>query len=211
MTPKPEILSGLDGSKVGPLKGSTDIYDTTAHRQRYAADLGLLVQDGVQIVRVCIPYHLIDRGGYDWTWTDAYMNCMRELGLTPIVDPVHHASFPPWCIGGLSHPEFQDRYLAFMEAFVERYPWVTHFTVINEPVFTTWFCARQGIWHPRRRGDDAFVRMLNDVCKTICTISNMLIDRVPGLTLVHPDRSKKITELMKLGFCMRGFLMRSVG
>jgi hypothetical protein len=112
---------------------------------------------------------------------------------------------------GFSHPEFQDRYLAFMEAFVERYPWVTHFTVINEPVFTTWFCARQGIWHPRRRGDDAFVRMLNDVCKTICTISNMLIDRVPGLTLVHPDRSKKTTELMKLGFCMRGFLMRSVG
>jgi hypothetical protein len=62
MIPKPEILSGLDGSQVGPLKGSTDIYDTTAHRQRYAADLGLLVQDGVRIVRVCIPYHLIDRG-----------------------------------------------------------------------------------------------------------------------------------------------------
>ena len=109
----------VDGSKVGPLKGSTDIYDTTAHRQRYAADLGLLVQDGVRIVRVCIPYHLIDRGGYDWTWTDAYMNCIRALGLTPIVDPVHHASFPPWCIGGFSHPEFQDRYLAFMEAFVD--------------------------------------------------------------------------------------------
>jgi hypothetical protein len=104
--PRLRYLSGFEGTQM--FGHAVDVLDTTEHTVRYKEDLKLLVADGITEFRCCIPWHKIERvrGVYDWAWTDRYLGYVRRLGLKPIVDPLHHTSFPHWLEHGFAHPEF---------------------------------------------------------------------------------------------------------
>jgi beta-glucosidase/6-phospho-beta-glucosidase/beta-galactosidase len=105
-----EFLSGFEGTHI--FGSGRDVLETTEHTERYREDLTQLRRDGMLSFRACIPWHRIEqtKGVYDWGWTDAYLQCARELGLDPIVDPLHHTSFPDWLGGGFADAEFPARY-----------------------------------------------------------------------------------------------------
>ena len=42
----------------------------------------------------------------------------------------------------------------------KRYPWLTHFTPVNEPLTTARFSAFYGYWYPHPADDRTFVRAL---------------------------------------------------
>jgi beta-glucosidase/6-phospho-beta-glucosidase/beta-galactosidase len=186
-----KFITGFEGTYIFPC--DADVLETTEHTTRYAHDLALLRNDGVEAFRCCIPWHRIEQaeGAYDWAWTDAYLAEVKALGLDPIVDPLHHTSFPAWLEGGFADPRFQASYLAFLKAFADRYPWVRRYTIVNEPLVTAWFCGHCAVWQPRLSGHGNFVPMIVTVCRTISEAALMLGAQVDGFEFVHVDSCER--------------------
>jgi beta-glucosidase/6-phospho-beta-glucosidase/beta-galactosidase len=166
-----------------------DSLHTTRHTEHFRQDLRLVQRAGVRSLRYPAPWHSIEarRGEYRWDWMDEAMGALRELGLDPIVDLVHHTSFPDWLEGGFSNPELPRAELEFAQAFAERYPWASRYTVFNEPWLTTFMCGFQGVWPPHGRSPEVFVPMLLNVGRAICEVSAMLNRTVRGLELIHVE------------------------
>jgi beta-glucosidase/6-phospho-beta-glucosidase/beta-galactosidase len=189
--PRFEFLTGFEGTYI--FGSGLDVLETTEHTLRFEADLRTLAADGVRSFRACVPWHRIEEqeGVYDWRWLDGYLAQARDLGLDPIVDPLHHTSFPDWLAGGFADPRFEATYLAFLRAFALRYPWVRRYTIINEPLVTAWFCGYCAVWQPKQSGHDSFVPMILAVCRTICRATDMLAELVPGAQFVHVDSCER--------------------
>lgn len=190
-TPRLAYITGFEGTQI--FGHGTDVLDTTEHSVRYPQDLRLLVADGITTFRCCIPWHKIERvrGVYDWAWTDRYMGTIRRLGLNPIVDPVHHTSFPQWMEHGFANPDFPTVYRDFIRAFARRYPWVTDYTIINEPLATAVLSGFMGEWYPHWRDRAGVVPIILGKARAISLITPMLEAMVPGLRIVHVDTCER--------------------
>jgi len=72
------------------------------------------------------PWHSIEKikGVYDWKWMDRVMAKILHLGsIRPILDPLHHTSFPEWLKDGFGDAEFVNSYVRFVTALAVRYSW----------------------------------------------------------------------------------------
>ena len=128
-------------------------------------DLDRLAELGVRTVRYPVLWERVAAGvpeGRPWEWTDACLHRLRDLGIEPIVGLVHHGSGP---LGtDLLDDGFAEGLARFAGAVAERYPWVTQFTPVNEPLTTARFSALYGAWYPHARDSRAFWRAtLNQV------------------------------------------------
>ena len=102
----------------------------------------------------------------DWTWPDARLDRIRAAGINPIVGLVHHGSGPGDT--SLIDPAFPERLSEYAGLVAERYPWVTDWTPVNEPLTTARFSALYGVWYPHARDDRSFVRaLLNELRGTV--------------------------------------------
>src|SRR5687768_296346 len=105
-------------------------------------------------------------GVFDWAWSDARMDRMRELGLGVIAGLLHHGSGPRHT--SLLDPQFPQKLAAYARAVAERYPHIAAYTPVNEPLTTARFSALYGLWYPHHRDDKSFVRaLLNQVRATV--------------------------------------------
>ena len=149
----------------------------------------MLFEAGVRQLRYSAPWHRIERvqGVFDFTWFDKPMRYMRTHGMHPVIDPIHHISFPDWLEGGFANPEFPDLYCRFVTALAERYPWIESWTVFNEPLPTTLFCSFTGGWYPYQASDECFVRMAINVARAMACVSQELRVRNPRVQLIHMD------------------------
>ena len=102
---------------------------------------------------------------FDWRWSDERLARLRELGIRPIVGLLHHGSGPGYT--SLVDPAFPSLLERYASAFAARYPWVTDYTPINEPLTTARFSGLYGHWYPHARHETTFVRaLLNQVHAT---------------------------------------------
>lgn len=186
-----KVFSGFESTHI--FGSGKDVLQTTRHTEFYEQDLRLAKQIGMNLLRYSAPWHSIERerGVYDWTWMDKALACVFDLGIKPILDPLHHTSFPEWLAGGFANPEFPESYLKFVAALSDRYPWVRHYTVINEPFVTTWFCGHEGFWYPYLSGGENFVPMIVNVGKAISLVSRMLVEKFSDVQLIHVDAAEK--------------------
>jgi beta-glucosidase/6-phospho-beta-glucosidase/beta-galactosidase len=186
-----KYLSGFESTHI--FGSGKDVLELTKHTELSEEDLQLVNLSGLDLMRYSAPWHNIEKikGVYDWRWMDKVLENMSDLGIRPILDPLHHTSFPEWLEDGFANPEFVDSYVRFVTALAERYPWVNHYTVVNEPFVTTWFCGRTGTWYPFKEGDHNFVRMILNVCEAINRISRMLAEKIPNVRLIHVDASEQ--------------------
>src|SRR5436190_7451368 len=131
-------------------------------------DLDRLAELGVRTVRYPILWERVERlrdSGAPFAWPDAAMARLRALGIEPIVGLVHHGSGPFGT--SLLDDRFADGLAAFARTVAERYPWVTRYTPVNEPLTTARFSALYGVWYPHAHDDAAFLRAtLNQVRAT---------------------------------------------
>ena len=186
-----KFLSGFESTHI--FGSGTDVLATTKHYDLVEQDLRLAKATGMKQMRYSVPWHEIEKvpGRYDWGWMDKAMGHMRDLGIEPILDPLHHTSFPDWLLGGFANRNFAALYLKFVTALAERYPWVRHYTVVNEPFVTTWFCGHEGCWYPFYKGAENFVPMLMNVVEAIVSVSRMLVAARPDVCLVHVDAAER--------------------
>jgi beta-glucosidase/6-phospho-beta-glucosidase/beta-galactosidase len=168
---------------------STDILDTTRHTELWRSDLEMLLGAGIRRVRYSAPWHKVEPqpGVFHFEWLDGPMAFLRENGMQPILDPLHHTSFPDWLIGGFANAHFPDLYRRYIERLARRYPFVEQYTVFNEPLPTTLFCSLTGMWYPHLRSDRDFVGMAMNVGRAICLASAALRRENPDVELVHID------------------------
>jgi beta-glucosidase/6-phospho-beta-glucosidase/beta-galactosidase len=142
---------------------------------------------GIPFVRYGIPFHVVarDAGRFDWDWTDRALDVLREEGIAPIVDLLHFGV--PDDIAGVGDPRLVGRYVPFVEAFVERYPWVRWFTPVNEPYITALFSGRRGYWNERGTDDASFVRALDTVLECGVRGAAVIRSAVEDAVIVQSD------------------------
>jgi dTDP-4-dehydrorhamnose reductase len=121
----------------------------------------------------------------DWRWPDARLAQARALGIRPIVTLLHHGSGPRDT--HLLDPAFPERLADYARAVAERYPWVTDYTPVNEPLTTARFSALYGLWYPHARGDREFVRAVLAQCRAIVLAMRAIREVTPDARLVQTE------------------------
>jgi beta-glucosidase/6-phospho-beta-glucosidase/beta-galactosidase len=188
-----EFIGGFESSYMPAF--DVDVAETTDHIAQRAHDLTLLRSCGVRRTRYPVRWHRLarDPDRFDWAETDAVMEHLRAHNIRPIVDLVHHTSYPLWLTEGFADPKFPAAYLRFVEAFVTRYPTVDAYTPFNEPFSTLFLCAGEGVWPPYHRGIDSFVQILRNALPAIAAGARLLADALPRAEHVHVDACERHT------------------
>lgn len=151
-------------------------------------DLDLVAGLGIRTLRYPVLWELTAPDGLasaDWSWPDARLARLRELGIEPIVGLVHHGSGPR-CTH-LLDPGFAPGLAEHARAVARRYPWVRRYTPVNEPLTTARFAALYGHWYPHARDGAAFVRALVNQCRGIVLSMEAIRDVRPDAELVQTD------------------------
>lgn len=172
-----------------------DVAETNGHVARWQADLRLLASTGVTRVRYPVRWHRIERvrGRYEWRETDEVLGWMRDHGLRPIPDLLHHTSYPRWLKRGFADRRFASSYLRYVEAFATRYPWVEAYTLFNEPLSTLLLCGDIGVWAPHFRGLKGFLTLARNVLPALSEASRAYRDLLPNAQHLYVDTCERAT------------------
>jgi len=181
------LWAGVECSVVRVRDAYVDELLSTGHAAR-ADDVDHLARLGVSAVRYPVLWERtvpVEGGAPDWAFPDERLGRLRDLGVTPIVGLVHHGSGPRHT--SLLDESFASGLARFARSVAERYPWVTDYTPVNEPLTTARFSALYGHWYPHARSDAAFVRALLVQCRAIRAAMRAIRDVVPGARLVQTE------------------------
>ena len=161
-----------------------------AHR---ADDLEQFATLGIRALRYPVLWERTAPAGVDaadWRWPDERLPQLRDLGITPIVGLVHHGSGPRHT--SLIDPAFAEGLAHYASAVAVRYPWVDHYTPVNEPLTTARFSGLYGVWYPHGRDEHTFMRALVNQCRAV-VLAMRAIRRVnPTAKLVQTDDLGKV-------------------
>jgi dTDP-4-dehydrorhamnose reductase len=151
-------------------------------------DIDRIARLGITTLRYPVLWERVAPEGLHraaWGRTDAHMARIRELGLEPIVGLVHHGSGPRST--SLVDPHFPDALAAYARGVAERYPWVTRYTPINEPLTTARFSTLYGHWYPHARDDRLFARAIVNEIRAIVAAMRAIREIVPHASLIQTE------------------------
>jgi dTDP-4-dehydrorhamnose reductase len=151
-------------------------------------DLDRIAALGIRTVRYPLLWEHAAQGStseYDFTIADRQLGRLRSLGVDVIAGLVHHGSGPAGT--SLLDPQFADKLAHFAAAAAERYPWISQWTPVNEPLTTARFSALYGHWYPHHKRFDSFAAALVNQC--LGTLRAMAAIRrfIPAATLVQTE------------------------
>ncbi len=161
--------------------------DRNGHRHR-DDDIARFAALGIRALRYPVLWETTAPDGpasADWSWADRRLHALREAGITPIAGLVHHGSGPRHT--SLTDPSFAPGLADFAGAVAARYPWLTDYTPVNEPLTTARFSALYGLWHPHRRDDRSFIRALLNQCRAVVLSMRAIRTVNPQARLIQTD------------------------
>jgi len=164
-------------------------------------DLELFAKQGIQAIRYPVLWERVAPNGLenaDWSWVDVRLGRLQELGISPIVGLLHHGSGPRET--SLVDPDFPEKLAEFARAIAQRYPWITHYTPINEPLTTARFSGLYGHWYPHGRDNLIFGRALLSQCRGVCLAMQAIREVNPHAQLVQTEDLGKIYSTPKLAY-----------
>lgn len=121
----------------------------------------------------------------DWTWTDARLARLHQLGIRPIAGLVHHGSGPHYT--SLLDPEFPAKLGHYAGQVARRYPWITDWTPVNEPLTTARFSALYGHWYPHHRDEGSFWTALVNQVDGVRHAMRAVREVIPTARLIQTD------------------------
>lgn len=163
----PELWAGVECTVNRVGDSYSDQLERSGHALRIK-DLARLAELGVRRLRYPILWERTAPNGLnniDWSWPDERMEELQRLGLTPIVGLVHHGSGPRYT--NLLDPEFPEKLANYAKTVAQRYPWVTDYTPVNEPLTTARFSCLYGHWYPHQYDARLFARAFLNQCRAI--------------------------------------------
>ncbi len=159
----------------------------TGHYHR-PEDIALIAGLGIKTLRYPVLWETIAADNpeqCDWRWADERLSLLREHGIAPIAGLVHHGSGPRYT--SLTDPAFPELVARHAARVAQRYPWIKHFTPVNEPLTTARFSGLYGLWYPHGRDVPTFLRTLITQCRAI-VLSMQAIRRItPEAQLVQTE------------------------
>jgi dTDP-4-dehydrorhamnose reductase len=164
-----------------------DQSEETGHRHR-KDDIDLIAELGVTTVRYPILWEAIAPqrpDQCDWSWTDERLGMLRERGIEVIGGLLHHGSGPRYT--ELLDREFPQKLADFAARAAERYPWIKHWTPVNEPLTTARFSALYGHWYPHTKDYSVFLRALVNECKGTLEAMRAIRRHIPDAKLVQTE------------------------
>jgi dTDP-4-dehydrorhamnose reductase len=194
------VWGGIECSLVRVGDRCVDEIRATGHQDRID-DLDRVAGLGIKVLRYPLLWERVAPEGLrlaDWSWTDERLNRMRDLGITPIITLVHHGSGPPSAT--LSDETFPQKLAEFAGAVARRYPWLRHFTPVNEPLTTARFSALYGIWYPHGRSDVSFLRALFLQVEAIAAAMQAIHEHIPDAQLVTTEDLGKTYSTTPLAY-----------
>ncbi len=183
----PELWAGVECTVNRVGENYSDQLERTGHALRLK-DLDRLAELGVRRLRYPILWERTapdDLDTCDWSWSDERMAKLQQLGANPIVGLVHHGSGPRYT--NLLDPEFPEKLALYAAAVARRYPWVTDYTPVNEPLTTARFSCLYGHWYPHERDALLFAKALLAQCRGV-------VLSMRAIRAVNPDAQLIQTE-----------------
>lgn len=196
----PELWAGLECTinRVG--NSFRDQFNYSGHYTR-EGDLEAIASLGIKKLRYPVLWEKHAGNEAAWDWTSAQLNRIRDLGIVPIAGLVHHGSGP--VDTDLMDPMFPEKLAAYALEVASRFPWLSHYTPVNEPLTTARFSGLYGLWYPHRRNGKSFARMIVNQCKAI-VLAMKAIRRVnPSAQLVQTEDLGKTYSTAKLSYQAR--------
>jgi dTDP-4-dehydrorhamnose reductase len=141
-----------------------DQFDLTGHYARQD-DIERIASLGITKLRYPVLWEKHQRDpndSIDWTWSANQLGRLQQVGIDPIVGLLHHGSGPAYT--DLLDKSFAEKLAAYAGQVARTFPWVSHYTPVNEPLTTARFSGLYGFWYPHKRSDLDFLKMvLNQV------------------------------------------------
>ncbi len=156
-------------------------------------DLYRFAELGIRAIRYPIQWERIAPHGLaqaNWSWADERLNLLRTLGITPIVGLTHHGSGPRST--SLIEASFVEGLTQYAEAVAKRYPWVEHYTPVNEPLTTARFSGLYGHWYPHGRDRHTFARALLTQCRAVVLSMQAIRQVNPHAKLIQTEDMGKV-------------------
>ena len=156
-----ELWGGIECSLVRVGNGYVDQLALSQHLGHTEQDVARLAELGIKKMRApllwerTLPY---PNQSADWRYADDLVNALLKHGIDPIAGLVHHGSGPRHT--DLLNPDFAAQLAEYAYQVAERYPHITHYTPVNEPLTTTRFSALYGVWYPHHSTDASFITAL---------------------------------------------------
>lgn len=199
----PELWGGVECT----LNRVGDRYFCQIERSGHDArvdDLDRIVALGIRTVRYPVLWEYIAPDGLKharWSWSDARVGRMRELGMTPILGLVHHGSGPRHT--SLVDADFPHKLAVYAREVARRYPWVEWYTPVNEPLTTARFCGLYGVWHPHGRDPRRFKDALFQQCRAVALAMRAIRAINPRAKLLQTDDLGKTYSTAALAYQAR--------
>jgi dTDP-4-dehydrorhamnose reductase len=121
----------------------------------------------------------------DWRWSDERLPYLRALGIRPIAGLVHHGSGPGYT--SLLDGGFPEKLAHYAGAVARRYPWLTEFTPVNEPLTTARFSGLYGHWYPHGRCDRDYIRALLNQLRGVVLAMRAVREVSPAARLIQTE------------------------
>ncbi|HYD40244.1 MAG TPA: family 1 glycosylhydrolase [Anaeromyxobacter sp.] len=196
----PELWAGIECTVNRVGDRWLDQLARSGHYDRHD-DLDRIADLGVRALRYPVLWELVAPRGLaaaDWRRADAGLARLRARGVRPIVGLVHHGSGPAGT--DLLDPAFPEKLAAYAAAVARRYPWVEHWTPVNEPVTTARFSGLYGHWYPHGRDDRTFVRALLTELRATALAMEAIRAVIPGAKLVQTEDMGRTTSTPRLAY-----------
>jgi beta-glucosidase/6-phospho-beta-glucosidase/beta-galactosidase len=133
------------------------------HYERWRDDFELARALGVGALRYGPAWYRTNPapGVFDWSSADDQMAWLYDSGIAVIAD-LCHFGVPDW-INGFRDPALPIHLASYAREFAKRYPWVRHFTPVNEIFVAANFSAMVGWWNDCATGLEPFARALGNL------------------------------------------------
>jgi glycosyltransferase involved in cell wall biosynthesis len=170
-----------------------DALEVTGHAERWEEDLEHVLRSGVRHLRYPLRWQRLEPepGRFDWSETDRVLGRLQERGTVPVVDLVHHTSYPDWLSDGFRGPDFGPAFLRYAEQVATRYPWLPAYTLFNEPFATLFLAGHEALWPPYDRGLPGLRRLLRSVLPALVEAAGCWRELLPEAHHVWVDTAER--------------------
>ncbi|RWE44490.1 MAG: glycosyl hydrolase family protein [Mesorhizobium sp.] len=194
-----EIWGGVECSHVHIGATVRDQLKETGHFHRID-DLDLISELGIRTLRYPVLWETVEseRGRYDWSWTDARLQRIRQLGMRPIAGLLHHGSGPSW--SQIVDPDFPEMFARYAALVAQRYPWIDLYTPINEPLTTARISGLYGVWHPHGTSEATCLQLTVAQCRATSLAMKAIRAHAPAARLVQTEDFGRIFSTERLAY-----------
>jgi dTDP-4-dehydrorhamnose reductase len=118
--------------------------------------------------------------------------------MQPIVGLLHHGSGP--VSTNLLDAELPEKFASYAAAVAARYPWVSDYTPVNEPLTTARFSGLYGHWYPHAQSDLCFAQALLNQCRAVVLAMRAIRGVNPSARLIQTEDLGKVFSTPRLAY-----------